>query len=529
MLASAGVLAILVGEVRDGLLVLFGLLPDRRRRRRHRVPRRARARGAAGGLGARRRASGATAERIVRAGRGARARRRRPAPGRRRRSRGRAHHRSSDRLLLDRSVLTGESLPEDGRARARRPTTPPRRAGARSPTRARAWSAAAAKASSWPSGREPSSAGSRAAWRHESAAESPLQRELDRLVRILLVVAIGLDRLHRRHRASCAGNPLGENILAGISAAIAAIPEEPPVLLAVILGLGAYRLLQPRRPRPPAERRGDARRGRPDRHRQDRHAHPEPARRLVGPDARRRGRGPGAASRPPRGGAPGRGGRLAGRRTSRPGRSRARCAARSPSRWRDRARSGRPRRRDRRRPTLCPSPGRARAASGRIEDLALGAPGGRPRLVDAATAIAVEPRNGGRDLIEASAAPASGWSRSARQDDDGPWQHARPRRLRRSDPARHRRRDGDGAARRHPGRRSSPATTRGRRRRSPARQGWPPIGVVTGEELAAWDDDRLARELGDFTSSPDRRPSRSCASCAPPRPTAGSSPSPATA
>ena len=33
-------------------------------------------------------------------------------------------------------------------------------------------------------------------------------------------------------------------MLAGISAAIAAIPEEPPILLAVILGLGAYRLLR---------------------------------------------------------------------------------------------------------------------------------------------------------------------------------------------------------------------------------------------------------------------------------------------
>jgi magnesium-transporting ATPase (P-type) len=34
------------------------------------------------------------------------------------------------------------------------------------------------------------------------------------------------------------------NLLAGISAAIASIPEEPPILLAVILGLGAYRLLR---------------------------------------------------------------------------------------------------------------------------------------------------------------------------------------------------------------------------------------------------------------------------------------------
>ena len=73
---------------------------------------------------------------------------------------------------------------------------------------------------------------------------SPLQRELDRLVRILLVVAIALIARHQRARASCAGNPLGENLLAGISAAIAAIPEEPPILLAVILGLGAYRLLR---------------------------------------------------------------------------------------------------------------------------------------------------------------------------------------------------------------------------------------------------------------------------------------------
>ena len=40
------------------------------------------------------------------------------------------------------------------------------------------------------------------------------------------------------------GQEAGANLLAGISAAIAAIPEEPPVLLAVILGLGAYRLLR---------------------------------------------------------------------------------------------------------------------------------------------------------------------------------------------------------------------------------------------------------------------------------------------
>jgi Ca2+-transporting ATPase len=51
---------------------------------------------------------------------------------------------------------------------------------------------------------------------------------------IVIVTGLGFAR----------GQPAGANLLAGISAAITAIPEEPPVLLAVILGLGAYRLLR---------------------------------------------------------------------------------------------------------------------------------------------------------------------------------------------------------------------------------------------------------------------------------------------
>jgi len=72
---------------------------------------------------------------------------------------------------------------------------------------------------------------------------SPLQRELDRLVRILLVAAIALIVV-TVGLGFLRGQPAGANILAGISAAIAAIPEEPPILLAVILGLGAYRLMR---------------------------------------------------------------------------------------------------------------------------------------------------------------------------------------------------------------------------------------------------------------------------------------------
>ena len=57
----------------------------------------------------------------------------------------------------------------------------------------------------------------------EERRRSPLQRELDRLVRLMLVVAIGLIVVTSGWGSS-AGNPLAENLLAGITAAIAADP-----------------------------------------------------------------------------------------------------------------------------------------------------------------------------------------------------------------------------------------------------------------------------------------------------------------
>jgi Ca2+-transporting ATPase len=72
---------------------------------------------------------------------------------------------------------------------------------------------------------------------------SPLQREMDRLVRILLIIAIGLIATVVT-AGFLRGHEAGKNVLAGVSAAIAAIPEEPPALVAVVLGLGAYRLLR---------------------------------------------------------------------------------------------------------------------------------------------------------------------------------------------------------------------------------------------------------------------------------------------
>ncbi|MGZ6313048.1 MAG: cation-translocating P-type ATPase [Candidatus Limnocylindrales bacterium] len=148
----------------------------------------------------------------------------------------------TDALQLDRSVLTGEALPEPGRVE-------PDPAGAPLAEQ----HALAHQGSSVVAGRAEGivvATGRRTAFGAIAAGlataerrRSPMQRELDRLVRILLVVAIGLIVIVTG-LGFLRGRSLGENVLAGVSAAIAAIPEEPPVLLAVILGLGAYRLLR---------------------------------------------------------------------------------------------------------------------------------------------------------------------------------------------------------------------------------------------------------------------------------------------
>lgn len=145
-------------------------------------------------------------------------------------------------LLLDRSVLTGESVPEAVRTTPDEPPTPllERRSmvyAGTSVVEGRGQALAVATGKHTEFGKIAGGLG------RADRGRSPLQRELDRLVRILLVVAtaliiitVGLGFLR--------GQPPGANLLAGISAAIAAIPEEPPVLLAVILGVGAFRLLR---------------------------------------------------------------------------------------------------------------------------------------------------------------------------------------------------------------------------------------------------------------------------------------------
>jgi Ca2+-transporting ATPase len=240
MLAAAGLLAIVVGEIRDGLLVLGGLIPivgadvvtEYRGERALEALRdasapvaRVRRDGAVVSVPAATLVTGDVV--LLQAGDIV------PADVRLARA---------DRLLVNRSVLTGESIPEDGRV------DPDPVDAALTDRRSIAYSGTSvvggrgegivvAIGAATELGRI---AGSLVSGERR---RSPLQLELDRLVRILLVVAIGLIAI-TTGLGFVRGHPLGENLLAGISSAIAAIPEEPPVLLAVILGLGAYRLLR---------------------------------------------------------------------------------------------------------------------------------------------------------------------------------------------------------------------------------------------------------------------------------------------
>ena len=240
LLIVAGVLAVLLGEVRDGLLILVALVPivgadvvtEYRGERALEALREASApmaRVRRDGQVAETNASGLVPGDIVllRAGD--------IVPADLRVVRG-------DRLVIDRSALTGESVPESATSQPDPPGAPlaSRHAmafGGTSVVGGRGEGVVVAVGAASEVGRIARGLGGRVRRR------SPLQAELDRLVRILLVVAIGLIVIVTG-LGFARGRPAGENLLAGISAAIAAIPEEPPILLAVILGLGAYRLLR---------------------------------------------------------------------------------------------------------------------------------------------------------------------------------------------------------------------------------------------------------------------------------------------
>ena len=148
----------------------------------------------------------------------------------------------SEAMAFDRSVLTGESLPEpasiepdaEGTALAERRSIA---YGGTAVVGGRGEGVVIATGLRTEFGRISQALAGR------ERRRSPLQREMDRLVRILLVVAIALIAIVVG-LGFLRGHEAGKNVLAGVSAAIAAIPEEPPALVAVVLGLGAYRLLR---------------------------------------------------------------------------------------------------------------------------------------------------------------------------------------------------------------------------------------------------------------------------------------------
>ena len=240
LLIVAGVLAIVLGEIRDGILVLLALIPivgadvvtEYRGERALEALREASAptaRVRRGGSVEETDAGGLVPGDIVLLRTGDIV----PADLRVLRA---------DGLLIDRSVLTGESVPEPATADPDAPEAPlaARHAMAYGGTcvvGGRGEGVVVAVGAASEVGRI--AGGLRSVERRRS----PLQSELDRLVRILLVVAIGLIGIVTG-LGFARGQEAGANLLAGISAAIAAIPEEPPILLAVILGLGAYRLLR---------------------------------------------------------------------------------------------------------------------------------------------------------------------------------------------------------------------------------------------------------------------------------------------
>jgi len=240
LLIVAGVLAVAVGEVRDGLLVLIALLPivGADVVTEYRGERALEALREASAPIARVRRAGAAEETaaaglvpgdivLLRAGDVV------PADLRLLRA---------DHLMVDRAILTGESVPEPATTDADPiDTALVSRYGmayaGTSVVAGRGEGVVVAIGAASEVGRIAGGLGTR------ERRRSPLQAELDRLVRILLIVAIGLIVIVTS-LGFARGQDAGANILAGISAAIAAIPEEPPVLLAVILGLGAYRLLR---------------------------------------------------------------------------------------------------------------------------------------------------------------------------------------------------------------------------------------------------------------------------------------------
>lgn len=78
--------------------------------------------------------------------------------------------------------------------------------------------------------------------RQSKEPKTPLQLALGQLSRWLLWAAIGFSLLVPLLGVFVAGRPVREMVLVGLTLAFATIPEELPILISMVLGLGAYRL-----------------------------------------------------------------------------------------------------------------------------------------------------------------------------------------------------------------------------------------------------------------------------------------------
>ena len=127
----------------------------------------------------------------------------------------------------------------------------------------------------WPPARTPRSARSAERCRRVETEATPLQQETGRLVRSLAVLGAAAVRCVVVVYGLTRGDWL-HGLLAGITLAMAMLPEEFPVVLTVFLALGAWRISQKQRADPPRAGRRDAGRGHGAVRGQDRHADPEP-------------------------------------------------------------------------------------------------------------------------------------------------------------------------------------------------------------------------------------------------------------
>jgi P-type Ca2+ transporter type 2C len=76
------------------------------------------------------------------------------------------------------------------------------------------------------------------------APRTPFQQAMRQLSGWLVWVAIGFSALVPALGVLVADRPLNEMLLVGLTLAFATIPEELPILITIVLGLGAYRLAQ---------------------------------------------------------------------------------------------------------------------------------------------------------------------------------------------------------------------------------------------------------------------------------------------